>query len=256
MKFKLWLENIFGFEEEKPVSTQEPLDDFPVKAFSSDTFMTYLEKNLGIKSSNRPYFDTVVYGTGAGSVRIKVTPNLGVLIQRLITDLEGNSVWVTKKLFRIKVREFAGKEDFVAEEVYRHLKKIDEEKIDSGSKKYDKLFVLTKTIYDRVNKANPMFFQNEIKKVSENNYNILLSVANYGLGKLVGQSKSSATPAGVIDVFHDKKTGLIKGVFYTVSIEGESGAWEIDIPYFTGVFAPSQGNDEIANAIVNGVKFV
>jgi hypothetical protein len=197
-----------------------------------------------------------LWGDKVGAIRARLTPNKGVIIERRTSDLQGQSLWIVKKTFKIKTEEFVGHEDIVADDVSKHVKIIAHEPIDSAQREYSGLFGIVRRIVEKVQaKVNPMFTFQEVKKVNENNYNILLSVAGYGQGKLVSRLKPGPSSGGIIDMSYNPETGMVKGILTTIEVE-ESGAWEIDVPYFMGQFAPSQPPEEIVSSMIAGLKFI
>lgn len=255
MEFKLWMEdNIFGFKEPE-LPEPRPEDEQPIRVFAGNVLMAELATlKIGNLSVRRPFEDQVQWGSNVGAIRVRLTPNLGVSIERRIMGLEGSPLWITKQLYKIKNAEFAGREDAVAVELAEHVKNLAREAVDSAQAGYRDLHVLVRKITERVKcSANKMFTFQEVKKINDNNYNILLSVANYGQGKLVSRLKPGPSSGGIIDISYDPGNGTIKGIMTTIEVE-ESGAWEVDVPYFMGSFVPSQDAEEIVNTMMAGIN--
>jgi len=253
------MEDIYGFEDKhpKPVEKPDPSDELPIQHFSLNRMLDELARlQVGGFRVTRPFEDEVRWGESDGAIRARLTPNQGVSIERLTSDLEGKPFWITKKLVKMKTNQFAGHEDVVSGEIEEHILSLAREPIDGAVRGYKDIWTLTKRVAEGVKGVNPSFVYQEIKKVSETNYNILFSVANGGVGQIVRNTKGGSTPAGIIDMSYNPERGSIKGILTTIEIEGESSSWVIGIPYFMGEFSPTQPIDEIVRALQAGLKFI
>ena len=263
INFKRFTEvkDLFGFaEKEKTPPELKPQDENPIKAFGMNEFLDRLARvKIGSHLSHRTFEDQVQWGKTDGALRARLTPNQGISVERLTADLNGQPLWITKKLFKIKTNEFAGHEDVVAKELGEQINHIAHEKLDSPVANYKGLHTLTAKMVERVkHNIHDMFVYQELKKVSENNYNILFSLMGAGVGKIVRRTGNSGgwTPAGIIDLSYNPERGSMKGILSTVSVDNDADPWEIDIPYFMGEFSPSQPMEEVIQAIVAGLKFI
>jgi hypothetical protein len=258
LNFREAYEDIYGFEDKVKKTEPKPEDELPIQPFYLNKMLDSLEREkVAGYPSWRPFEDQVQWGKTSGAIRARLTPNQGVCVERLTNDLEGGRLWVTKRLVKIKTNESQNYEDSVAREIGDLIRDVSKESIDSAGRNYDQLFSLTKRISEFVkHNANKMFVYQEIKKVNDYNYNILMSLPASGVGSVVNKHRASLTAAGIIDVSYDKYLGSIKAILTTVDIQDEGSAWEIDVPYFMGSFAPSQSIDEISKAVINGLKFI
>jgi hypothetical protein len=257
LKFAEAVKDIYGFVTKEV--EKKPDDDLPIQPFYLNKMMDSLAKaKIGGFTVSRPFDDFVQFGSVTGAIRARLAPNQDIVIERLTNDLRGRPLWITKKLFSIKTREFVGHEDSVASEIEEHIKELAREQIDSTQTEYRNLFDLTKKISQQVHTANSFFIFDEIKKVSENNYNIKMSVSGAGVGHIVatGHRPARQVPAGIIDMSFDPETGAIKGIVTSVNIEDEGSDWTIGVPYFMGQFSPTQSIDEISKIIISGLKFI
>lgn len=254
LTFKSFLEtkDIFGFDSVKPEEEEKEPDDLPIQSFNSNHLMDLLAKTK-LPGLTRPFDSIIIWGNDVGAIKIKLTPNLAISIERKTNDLSGNSLWIIKKLFKIKIREFAGKEDFVASELEKEVMSLAKEPIDVPIKNYKKIEDLTKRIAQQVIAANKYFSFQRIKKINDNNYNILFNITNFGLGKIVRRFKGGPTPAGLVDISYNEQKGIIKCFLTTIGIEGESESWQLDHPYFVGEFAPTQSEKDISKIMYNAL---
>ena len=107
ISFRTWLEgkDIFGFEKERRQVLQHETDPFPLDKLSSETVLAELSRlSLGPKPAIWEWQDHIDWGDYNGAVRLQISP-LGSwkgLISRKITDLDGETVWITKKIIRLK----------------------------------------------------------------------------------------------------------------------------------------------------------
>lgn len=259
LKFRNWLEaveDIYGFEDKEP--EDERVDDLPIKSFSIHRLLNELsDYTIGELVCYRNFVDQVQWGNEPGALRVRLTPNLGVILERMTSDLQGKPFWITKKLFKLRNQEFAGRESTVAAEINHHIQEISKESLDSPSANYN-LYPLAIRLADRVKKhIHNMFIYEEFKKINENNYNILFSLVGAGVGRLLGSGNQTGwTPAGIIDISYNPERGSIKGILNTISVDNDTDSWRIDVPYFLSEFAPSQPAEEIITTIVSGLKFV
>jgi hypothetical protein len=254
--FKLWLEqDVFGFEEpQKGEEAEKEL--YPIKEFSTSRFMKYLKKDIGEKqaSENGP---EVSWGIGAGKVRVQLKPNLEIIIEKLIIAADGTQEWIVKRYLEIKSELYVGREDAVAAElIEEHVSRILKEGIETGERNFKSLEDIVRRVSMRTNKANISFVAQETRKLEQNRFNIILNAVGYGQGQVVRSKKSAGIAMLVIDLYYSELLGLVKASINTIDAGGESNAWEFGTRYFNGMFSPKQPMDEIANAIINGLKFI
>ena len=118
IKFRTWLEayeDLFGFEDlqaqQKPPE-KKPEDELPIQSFSLNRLMDTLSREkIGDLPLRRPFEDQVQWGDNDGAIRARLTPNQGVSIERMTTDLQGKPFWVVKRLVKMKTNDYAGYED-------------------------------------------------------------------------------------------------------------------------------------------------
>ncbi len=267
-QFRQFIErrDIFGFEEleaQKEKEEDKPQDDDkPIKPFSTQWFMDVLaRKKIGgrLKPSSA-FLDEVIWGEKKqqGTVRVRVTPNIGVYIERLTDDLLGAPTWILKRVFKPKLQEYAGREEEVAKEVFVEVEKVYNEAIDSTAEDHKNFLTFVKRLSDRVKAAAPLIYDyQDTKEVNKDYYIVYFNIRSAGIGKLLtkGHRSGSLSPEITIDINFNRERGLIHIIMATVSFGGEGQGWVVDIPYLDAWYAPSQTRDEIIDTIITSIKF-
>jgi hypothetical protein len=264
--FKSYFENdnfdIFGFnqlEKERDNLSDKPDDDMPITLFSVDWLMNSLaRKRINNVKANHDFLDEIYWGNKkVGTIRVRLTPNTNVYIERLMADLEGNPIWICKRLFKIDQRDFQGKEDIVADDIFKEVIKIDSEKFEAAKADWKDLQLLVSKLVQRIRTAHgDIFMYQDVKKVRKNYYVIWFSIAGAGTGRLLHTGRrSQRTPEATVDVAYDDVAGTIHIILSTVSGGDEGLSWEIDVPYLDAFYAPSQSREEIVDTIVTALKY-
>jgi len=259
--FKTFLESdnyvndLFGFKS-LPDTPPKPKDEKPIAPFSLERITKRLLRNEGIlKPAYSPFIGEVRWGNDVGSIRMKISPNFRVIIEQKSNDLNGDHIWVTKKTFGIDVDNYREKEDEVADDIFKEVKKVNEGKTDSPSHDYHELLSLTRFVNSSIKSVNPDLIYVDVKFVNENNQIILFNLAGGGVGDIWKNIKSGPTPLAVVDLSYDKKTGLIHAIYNEISIEEESNQWVIQPPTYEGFHLPSQSKEEITKCISAAMKY-
>lgn len=264
MGFKLYVEDSdpFGFEEldksrdakDNPGDFQ---DDLPIVLFSIQWLMDSLSrKKLNNVKATADFLDEVYWGKKqAGTIRVRLTPNTNIYIERLMFDLTGASVWVCKSLFKIDQREFRGKEDVVANDIFKEVVRIDSENLEAAKKEYDLQPLLNRLVSRIRTTHGSVFMYQDVKRVRKNYYVIWFSIVGSGTGKLLHGRRTARSPEATIDIAYDDIGGMIHIILTTISGGGEGLSWEIDIPYMDAHFAPTQAKEEIVSSVVTALKY-
>lgn len=251
--------NIFGFRapQIKPPEGDVSNDASPIQQFAIEKMLRALSQNnvQGGKGKFR-FTNDVTWGTGTGAIRVKVTPNMGVIIERQTDDRDGGVFWVCRRVYRIKVQEYAGHEETVAGEIIGEVEEIAREPIDAAQPEY-KLESLVNKLVDRVkNYTSGPFIYSLTRKHNNDWYTLLFNMRGMGVGQLVRQAKGGSTPAGIIELIFYPTEGRVHCIVTTIGIEEESDSWIIMVPYFLADFAPSQDIEEVANNIFTGLRTI
>jgi hypothetical protein len=261
-KFATWLEDkdIFGFADVESNKTYAPKEnDLPIQAFAVHSLMkTLLKKKLGEKIPHPKFDDEVTWGEKTGAVKIKLTPNGQINISRLISDLNGNNVWICKQSYKLNDDDFVGREDTVADDIFTHLTRLSSQPVDVAVKNYKNLGGLAKNTAKDIRETMPnLFTYEDIKEINPNNFIVYFSIRATGVGKIAagGRRASVMSPYLDINMSYDNESGLIRVILCTTSIHSEGGEWEIDIPFFDEHFTPSQDAKELISCIRTSIKY-
>ncbi len=252
MNFKRFLSentNIFGFPERPEVKKQEK-EILPIQSVNLELVMNLVAENTELADPQMPFFSTIEWQSN--STRVKLTPNIGVLIERRIRDLTGKPTWITKKLFKIKNHVYAGKEEIVANDISEEVINVAKTPLDIASRDYTGIRKLTQEMANNVKNANELFHIKDVKRVNENNYVITFSISNFGVGDLLGRFKSGPIIQSFINLNYNEEKGLIQIIFENV----EKNSFDIDVPYFSSQFATSQSNKEIVQTLVTAMRSI
>lgn len=263
MMFKVFLEvDRFGFQsiEKKDDTLPKPSanDDKPIKSFSVQWLMdTLARKSIGnsVRATHK-FLDKVQWGNEDGAVRVKLTPNIIIFVERLITDKEGQPVWILKTTFKPKIEDFAGKEELVAVDVFDEVETIYYNELENTKEDYH-LANLVRRMSGRIRGAAPdLLMFGDIKEVKPNYFIISFSLRGVGVGKLASNiPRVKQTPELTIEVEFKKERGLIHVIVSSVSVGGEGSTWSQDIPYLNALFTPSQSKDEIIDNVITIIKY-
>lgn len=239
--------------EEKPI----PLtSDGPIYLFSRERFIKHLAKyKIEDNYPRTDYNFYVKWGTGVGSAKVSLDSNFHVRIDRLVDDLLGKRVWITKNYFKINTDEFFGDENYVANETSQYVKNIFyNDKLDSAKKDFniDSLAVQA-TTYAR--QLNGFFKFNSINTHEPDRRTIYFDVIGDGQGQVVRQQDPGSTPYGVLEMDFDKNIGLIRCLFTTIARSVRDASWQTQVPYSEFLFAPTQNMKTIAKILITSIIF-
>src|SRR5581483_11557187 len=107
VNFQTWLEyrdveTMFGFQQNIPKDDDDIESELPVNLFSIQAFTDYLSrKHLDDKECFHPFLELVKWGTNTGAIKVRVTPNFDIHVEKLSLDLESEPIWITKRVFSL-----------------------------------------------------------------------------------------------------------------------------------------------------------
>lgn len=255
LRFKTFFEarDIFGFDDKVAPEEKLPPQE-PIKAFNFEYMMEILSQNrIGAKSPKMKFMNEIRWGDNFGAVRMVVTPQHAFMIQKLGKDLEGQDAWITKKRFQLNRMGYGGYEEAVASEVFDEIKKLSEGGVDSAKKEMDQLGRLTERIAVKMQKvAQTKFIYEGIKKINDNEYQIVFAVNSYGL-EAPGQRR---VEQHITQIRFDPEMGLIRCSGYDVeSPTGGPHEWKIMPADLEANFSPAQDRSEIEEVVAVHFKY-
>lgn len=249
--------DLYGFEsladKKRP---SPPEDDNPIQAFGVHNLMTHLmRKKLGSKHAEQKFDDEVHWGSGTGSWRIQLTPNASIIVSQMNNDLQGNAVWLCKRVYRINEADFTGKEDVIAKDLFEKVEELAKKTLPKIDRNFNELFNLVKFVSKNLqNKIPGLFMYEDVKKVNDKEYIIYYSLRGGGRGKLTRvRQRGGYMPFLDIYITHSDETGLIRVILTSTTIDDDGGNWDLDIPFGDFYFSPDK--EEILAAIVTSLRF-
>lgn len=246
---------LFGFPELKPPLALNP-EGGPIKAFGRERLMSELSQFKVGPSNGTKLLGEVRWGDGSGSVRVRLSPNYLVMVERLTDDLNGNSVWVCKKTSRIRVGEFTGEEPTVASDIAEQVNEVANKNIDAPKESYN-MDALLRRLVDKAKRMTGPFVFEAVKHSGPDWKTLQFGLINSGVGQLVRQTPSQgATPLALLEVAFLRSRGIVRGIFTTVGQDAKSGAWKLQIPYFDAMFTPTQSTEEVSSILYSGIRLV
>lgn len=200
--FREWLsrspEQLFGVEDDiGQLSAEEKKErdlanyDKPIDNLSTSAVMAELVRIGAVnqKDPKRTWEDIVEYGSETGALSIDLSPlgSLRVNMRKRLTDLEGNKVWVLKKVVPLINDYDHGDRGQVEETEYAaqfhsELKRIDEDGLDSPQKDFKGMETLVLKMASTVRRNHPEVMHYEgLKKHTNDHYQIYFSYRGHGV---------------------------------------------------------------------------
>lgn len=262
MKFRVFLEefkDIFGFDADvaKIADKKRHMDENPIQAFNSNGMLENLARHkVGVHEGFQDFSNTVQWGTGPGSIRVRIGSQYTLYIERRCDDLEGNKTWITKKVFKINVDEYKTYFESVGDAIHDEVQKVSRTPLDAPSRDYHDVEGLAQDIADEMtNYQNENFEFDRIKKMTDNNSLLVYVVKGGGVGALQTPKSQARINQIVVDVNFREDTGLIRIMNTAVVTADEGVSWHLMPSFFTGEYAPTQSNKEIAESVVTAMKW-
>lgn len=258
LRFKTWFEatDIFGFEDPRPSEDAgESMLARPIQQFNTQLMMDFLaNKRVGMQNSRNPFVNEMQWGTEPGSsVKLEVDTGYTFYIKKLVTDLQGEQRWITKKMFQLNRQGYGGHEDSVAGEVHEHLENAYAEPMDSANREYNDLESLVLHVTNRIRRtAKEIFMYEGIKRLDEDNYLIIFSIRGSG----VEAPDQQRVEENLTQVTYDRDSGTIRIQNYNVeSPVGRAHDWALMPKDVELYFLPSQSREEISEALSIHFKY-
>lgn len=260
--FKQWLlkeEDIFGFEKKTISEKPKDVDDLPLNPITADVVLeTMLKRDIQGIIPFSEFHDQIQWGNNPGAVRMNITPlgSYKSIIKKLQYNLKGDLEWVCKKILPYKELSNTNKffDEHVAEEVFEKVEEIYKKNDKHPTQDYNNLLNLTVKVANKCNQKNTIpdiFIFTGIKEVKKNEH-YLISYECKGHG--VEAPGSMRLEQFVIDMIHDKETGMIRSMGSTIQSPTRQHTWTIQPSEWDEKFSNSQDNNEISEAIANALS--
>jgi hypothetical protein len=243
-------QDIFGFEYDVIVPPKKVVNEKPIEVIDVESVVKQLSHNpLRSFPPTIKFVNEIHWGDNTGAIRVRITPKLKVLIERLGNDLSGNMRWYCKRVWQLNREGSGGNEAGIAEEIFEEVQAVDHQEPDSPKRDYDDFQDLVIRIAEQIKKvAAPIFIFEGVRKVNDFNYIIRMSVRGHGL-EAPSQTRVEENQTQVV---FDKDAGLIRMTNYNLLSEvGGSHEFRIAPPDHIWYFFPSQSDKEIAQTITN-----
>ena len=250
--FKSWIFNekadIFGFDKKiEPIKwkkLQDPSDNLRV----DEVLKEITKSDLGIKCGRQLWSNIVEWGYFTGAIKVESHPaSFSLEVKRKVEDLEGKTVWVTKRVVSI-LETKKGQEAEIASGMIDECRKIDEEMVDMPSRDFTKIEnLVSKISYHMRLKAQEKFIFKGVKKMKENSYITNWQMAGMG----VEAPSQRRVEQFTLNTTYYPERGVIR--CWASDIGSESGgdfAWKIRPSEWDLYFVPTQSIDEIVKANV------
>ena len=253
--------DVFGFDSEYPQFDKKEDDEKPIKRLDSGQLLDELAKSpLGIKQAIHTWHDMVEWGTGNnGDIKVVISPlgSYKVTIKKRQMDLEGNTVWICKKVIPLNAMSFPDQpvskpkktESVLAGEIFENLKKIDKEFVNASKHEFD-LEDLVVEVAQKVKIYAPqLFIFNGCRKIDENNYIVYLGVRGQGVERRTARRVEQFD----INISFNPKKGTIRAWGCDISSPTKGHKWESRPAEWNEIFATSQTKQEISESIINSL---
>jgi hypothetical protein len=256
INFKKWIikegKDIFGFDKEINPIDQNISDD-PIWGTNIERLSEELSDiTIGNKEGSLISSSQVVWGEGQGSLKVIINPDLVVEIKILNRDLQGQNVWITKKVLVLNREGSGGYEEEIKNVILDELVEINKlplYKIDVNNVNMKRL--AEKLSFNIQKVCRPYHYFEGIKELDENNYIIRLGVA--GQGVLARDQYRIIENQTLVNF--DENTGLIRLLNYNIGTEVTGHAWRTRPSDKDMYFLPNQPEEEISSAIRMAMKW-
>lgn len=241
----------FGFISKGPrIQLASPDSNEPFKSVNVDTVCRQLRNiNIGIKEAVDTFPCEVQWGDDVGAIKLFFYPYGGLRcsIRRLGVDMQGENVWVCKKVIPI-TEKYDENQDTLIFDLRERLETIDKEGINGPSGEYTKLETLVLHLASALNiiEKHKILMYEGIRKVKENRHYII-HFGCMGMGvQAMGQRRLDQFQ---IDVRYIENKGCILINGQDVGDSIKSHRWITQPADIMEYFFPSQPEKEIIECI-------
>ena len=257
MRFKNYIENtdIFGFDKDN--YREEPDDNMlskPINKFDIELMMELLSnKSINEVFAYCPFVNEIRWGNQPGSVKLEIDTGLTFHIKKLVTDLQGNPRWITKRMLQLNRQGYGGLEDAVSQEIYEHLKNYSEGIIEAPKNDYDGLESLVQHLFNKTKRTcKEIFLPEGIKKLNDDAF-----IIKYGVrGQGVQAPDQRRVEQNQTLIAYDREQGVIRITNYNVtSSVGGRHDWSLGENDLDLYFMPTQDREEISECLAVHLKY-
>lgn len=255
--FKHWLEYAdFGLEVNSQNNKKTVRDDDegegPLHVLNIEYLTNVLKRNsIGSKwMVPNNFFGELQWGQQNGALRCSFGPDKArATIRKLTHDLEGNPVWICKKVLEIK-NLYDENPDTLAVMLQDTLNEMDQQGLDAGQADYKDMQRLVIRLASKLrSRTSQQIFMYEGIRMIEENKEYIIHWGVTGMGRQArGQFRVDQF---AVHCKYESKSGLIHVTGTRIGGKLASYKWEYNQPSdFKESFVPGQGEEEIAHAVL------
>jgi hypothetical protein len=227
--------------KEKPENTIFKVDEF------LDDLTEILEgDNLKIK---RKWAEEIIWTDNGYLMEVNVNPfgSLRITTRKHIKDIKGNTTKLCKDVFDLG-DEHNGKENLVAEKIYKRIKRIRGDNYDHAVSNYSGLEKLSKILFKACLETYPSYvmFPKGLKKIDNNYYKIFFEFKGGGAG-VPGNNRAEQFN---IDLNYDKEKGLIRCWGYDIDSPMKQREFLPQASEWNEYFSPKESPEKIVKLII------
>jgi hypothetical protein len=245
----------FGFDKDIKKFKEKKVSDTPIHRFDIEEMARILKKRkLPTRHPYVKFINEIYWGTGKdpGDLRLWISPEYSIGIEKLHRDLKGENTWVLKKHLQINRDGFGGYELSVADEVFDQIEWLDKQPLDTPKKEFKEFENLVVAIASKMRRvAKEEFIFDGVTKLSENNYIIRLNVRGQGVQ---AQDQKRVLQLHTNVVF-EETNGKIHIFCQNVETPLSGYVWDIMPSDRNLYFLPTQSRDEISECLGTFIRW-
>lgn len=232
---------------------EDGYNDHPMPRFNLEYATNILSRHaIGLRYPKVLFVQNIQWGEDVGALRVRFGTRYQVIIEQLSSDLQGNDVWVAKRLFYLNNDYFANKEEVVADEILKELNFVNENPPESPNGEFDQMDKLMDAIANRTSKVvnDPLFFEANYK-INDTEFIVVFLVKGHGV-----QAPDQRRVERVeLHVKYYPEHGIIKSIQTNIESSLKQREWQIMPTDFEFKFMPSQSRSEIVNILSTSMKY-
>ena len=219
--------------------------------FKTDEFLDILTEIL--ESDNlkitRKWAEEIFWTDNGHLMEVNVNPfgSLRITTRKHIKDINGKITPLCKDVFDLD-EDHNGRENLVAEKIYKRIKRIREDNYDYAVSEYNGLEKLAKTLFKACLETYPSYimFPKGLKKIDDNYYKVFFEFKGSGAG-VPGNSRAEQFD---IDLNYDKEKGLIRCWGYDIDSPMKQREFLPQASEWNEYFSPKEPSEKIVKLII------